>query len=428
MDNSIVRSPKGFLSFYLLLSLLLASCAGLPGIPVTGDPVRVEFGPGYSPQERQARTLDAIWDLIEHNYIYYENADVNWDAIQERYAQRIQMDLSTEEFNDLIHELESELPAGSLAWQSRADRIEAELAISDTYQGIGAIVDFKAENVPHIVILSVISDSPADQAGLQAHDSILSINGEPVLLEEGLGVTERIHGPAGSSVTLEVQTPGRTKRSITVTRGGLVSTSQLQANQIALPDSYFGYLLFPPLMYDALLDDMLTSIQTLTANRHLEGLILDLRVAGSSGGWPLQEMLTVFHDGNIGEFYSRTESQPVNIFGQDILSSQTVPLVVLVGQNTTGLPEILAASLQASERALIIGAPTPGSIETTSSFYLPDGSHAFVASASFRLPSGEELGQNGIKPDVLIEADWDEIVPDADPALEAAIEALGAVQ
>jgi C-terminal processing protease CtpA/Prc len=135
----------------------------------------------------------------------------------------------------------------------------------------------------------------------------------------------------------------------------------------------------------------------------------------------------MFHDGNIGEFYSRTDSQPVSISGQDVLSSQTVPLIVLVGQNTTGFPEILAATLQASKRAVFVGAPTSGSIETSSSFYLPDGSLAFVESASFRLLSGEELGQNGIKPDVLIEADWDEVVPDADPVLEAAIESLGFV-
>jgi C-terminal processing protease CtpA/Prc len=177
-----------------------------------------------------------------------------------------------------------------------------------------------------------------------------------------------------------------------------------------------------------MVDDMLQSLQELAANRHLDGLILDLRVAGSSRGWPLQELLTVFHDGPIGEFYNRAESQAIDITGQDVLSSQTIPLVLLVGSNTTGFPEILAASLQASKRAVVVGAPTSGSIETASSFYLPDGSHLFVESASFRLTSGEEIGQNGIKPDVLIEADWDEVLPDADPVLEAAIEALGVVQ
>jgi carboxyl-terminal processing protease len=431
MNNPFVRFPKVFLPIFILLSLSLAACAGLPlpGISFAGDePANLEFGPSYTPQERQVRTLEAIWTLMEQNYVYYEDADVDWIALKERYSQRVQTELNAEEFEALIHELESELPADSLTWQSRADRIEADLLASESYQGIGAIVDFEEQEVPHVVILSVVSGSPAEKAGLQAHDSILSIDGEPVRPEEGLSVVERIRGPAGSDVTLEVQTPGQSKRSITVTRGELVSTGKLEASQISLANSYFGYLLFPPISYEGLVDDLMKVIQVLTANRHLDGLILDLRVAGSSRGWPLEELLTVFHDGPIGEFYNRAESQRVAITGQDILSSQTVPLAVLVGQNTTGFPEIMAAALQDSERAVIIGAPTSGSIETAASFYLPDGSHAFVESASFRLPGGEELGQNGIKPDVLVEAGWDEVVPDQDPVLDAALEALGSDQ
>ena len=136
----------------------------------------------------------------------------------------------------------------------------------------------------------------------------------------------------------------------------------------------------------------------------------------------------MFSNGVIGEFYNRTESQIISINGQDTFGSQSVPLYVLVGQSTIGFPEILAASLQASKRAVVIGAPTTGTIETASTFYLPDGSQAFVQSTSFRLLSGEEPGLNGIKPNVQIEADWDEVVPSADPVLKAALEALGAEQ
>jgi C-terminal processing protease CtpA/Prc len=99
-------------------------------------------------------------------------------------------------------------------------------------------------------------------------------------------------------------------------------------------------------------------------------------------------------------------------------------LVVLVGQNTTGWPEILAASLQAGDRAEIVGANTPGEVETTASFYLPNGSRVFIESASFRLPNGEELGNSGIRPDVEVEASWDEVLPDSDPVLDAAVELL----
>lgn len=421
--NKYPQKTKFLILSFLLLYLTLA-CAVITGIPVAEQPVSTQLGPGYTAQEHQARTLDAIWNLLEQNYIYYESADVNWDKLRERYDQQVQLGLSAEEFNDLIGELESELPDGSLVWQSRTVRIETDLTDSSTYQGIGAFVAFKAESVPHVVILSVIEGSPAEQAGIRAHDSILSIDGDPVHLEEGLNVVERIRGPAGSPVTLEVQTPGQANRLIIVTRGELESTGKLQVDPIIETDALYGHFLFPPIAYDGLIDDVVQSMQVLTVNRHLDGLILDLRVAGSARGWPLEEMFTAFQDGNIGEFYNRTERQVFNVSGQDMFGSQSVPLVVLVGPNTVGFPEILAASFQANKRAIVIGAATSGAIETTSSFYLPDGSQAYIQSTSFRLLDGEEPGQTGISPDVRIDADWDDVQPDADPVLEAAIKAL----
>ena len=76
------------------------------------------------------------------------------------------------------------------------------------------------------------------------------------------------------------------------------------------------------------------------------------------------------------------------------------------------------------KRATIVGTITPGSVETTSSYYLPDGSRIFVETTSFVLPNGDEIGASGVQPDIQVEAGWDEILPDADPVLEAAIKAL----
>jgi carboxyl-terminal processing protease len=427
VNNLMKRTPNiiVFIPGLILLSFLFSACAGLPGLPaVEEEQAAVDFGPDLARRERQARTLGAIWKVMEQNYIYYESADVDWGALQERYDQRVQVELSVDEFGALIRELEAELPEGSLAWQSRAERIEADLTASSSFQGIGAIVAFKKERIPHVVLLSVIEGSPAEQAGLRAHDSILSIDGEPVRLEEGLSVVERIRGPAGTSVTLEVQTPGRAKRSVTVTRGQIEGGTALQATQVVTRGGRYGYLLFPPVTYEGLIEDVLESMRILTASGRLDGLILDLRVTRSSTGWPLEEMFIVFHDGTVGEFYTRTEDQAFDVRGQDIFGSQSVPLVLLVGPHTIGLAEILAASLQESERAILVGAPTTGSIESASPFYLPDGSLAFVQSASFRLPDGEEPGRNGISPDVRIDTDWDEVVPDDDPVLNAALKAL----
>jgi len=408
------------LSVFLIFSFMASGCAGLVGLeeePVTGD-----FGPAYTPEEHQARTFEALWTNLQDNYIYFESADVEWDSIRDRYLERINSGLTNDEFTDLLNELESDLPDGSLTYQSRAERIETDLGDLSSYEGIGAFVGFDEEPEPHIVLLGVIEGSPAEQAGLKAHDSIFAIDGSPIRLEEGLNVVDRIRGPSGSSVILHVQTPGSPERSVEVKRAKLTSTGKLEAYEI--PDTNYAYMLFPPLAYTGMMDDVLENLQTFTTNKTLEGLILDLRVAGSSRDWPFEALYTMFYNGAIGEFYNREAKQLLQVKGQDVFASQSIPLVILVGQNTQGFPEILAGSLQMHKRATIVGTTTPGLIETTSSYYLPDGSRIFVETTSFVLPNGDEIGTNGVQPDVQVETGWDEILPDTDPVLEAAIETI----
>jgi carboxyl-terminal processing protease len=405
----------------LLASLFLSACAGL--LNEAEKAVGGDYGPTYSTQQHQTRTFEALWSDLKDTYIYYDSADVNWDTLHENYTGRIQAGMTDEEFSAMLHELETKLPTGALVYQSRSERLDTDTQDLSTYEGIGAIISFQAKEVPHIVILDVIAGSPAEKAGLKPHDSIFEIDGNPVLPEEGLTVVNRVRGPAGTTVTLNVKTPGKPERSIEVTRGKLSSSGKLKTYQVK--GTQYGYILFPPVSYTNMYDDVVKSLQTFTTNQKLEGLILDLRVAGSSNAWPLQDLLTLFYDGKIGEFYnSAKQTQPVSVKGQDQYSSQTVPLIILIGKNTSGSPEILSATLQAGKRAMLIGETTPGAIESTSPFYLPDGSRIFIETTSFRLPDGEEFGNSGIKPNVAVEAGWDAVLPNADPVLDAAIEAL----
>jgi carboxyl-terminal processing protease len=241
-------------------------------------------------------------------------------------------------------------------------------------------------------------------------------------LEEGVSATSRIRGPAGSTVKLEVQSPGEAKRTLEVKRGKITGGTKLEAYNIVGTD--YGYLLFPPYEYKGLDQDVFNSLQTLATNHNLKGLILDLRIAGSSPQWPLEVLLTMFQNGKIGEFYNRNEKSDLTVQGQDVVGSQTMPLVILVGDNTRGFSEIFAAAMQLNKRAIVVGAQTPGNVETQTPFYLPDGSRIFVESTSFKLQNGKDLGSDGVIPDVLVDARWDQVTADQDPVLDKAIEIL----
>jgi len=410
-----------FLPFLLLMiSFILSACIGL--LPLEEEPVSGDFGPKTSLQEQQARTFEALWKHLEDNYIYFETADVDWKTLHDKYLERINAGLTADEFNNLMKDLGTELPAGSLVYETRAERIEADTVDTSSYEGIGAFVGFSKDPQPHIVLLAVMDGSPAEQAGLKAHDSILEIDGTPIQLEEGITAVNRVRGPAGSSVTLSIQSPGSTERSIDVKRGKLTSTGKLEATTITRTN--YGYLLFPPVGYSTLLDDVTKSLQTLSTNRILEGVILDLRITGSTRGWPLEDLYNMFYHGALGEFYNRDKKQSVELKGQDVFNSQKVPLIILVGQNTTGFPEILAGSLQMHKRATVIGETTPGAIETASSYYLPDGSEALIETTSFVLPNGDEIGATGVVPDISLQQSWDEVLPNNDPVLDRAIQYL----
>lgn len=404
----------------LITSFILSACIGL--IPLEEQPATGEFGPQTSPQEQQTKTFESLWKNLKDNYIYYETANVDWDALHSKYLARIKTGLAPDDFNSLMKDLEAELPAGSLLYQSRAERIDGDTTDNSSYEGIGAFVGFSKEPQPHIILLAVIEGSPAEKAGLQAHDSIMAIDGNPVLLDEGLNAVDRVRGPAGSTVTLSIQSPGTPERSVEVKRGKLTSTGKLESRMIT--GTNYGYLLFPPIASDTLQADVIQALQNFTTNQKLDGLILDLRIANSSIGWPLEAFYTMFDNGVMGEFYNRKDKQSVKVTGQDMFGSQKVPLVILVGQNTAGFPEAFAASLQANKRAVIIGETTSGTIETTSSYYLPDGSQAFIATTSFALPNGSEIGNTGVVPDIPLEVGWDEVLPQKDPVLDRAVDYL----
>ncbi len=404
----------------LISSLVLSACMGL--MPLQQQAPTGQFGPQTSTQEQQTRTFEALWGDLQSNYIYADTANVNWDALHSKYLEKIQAGLTPDEFVALIKQLQAELPTGTLLYESRAERIQSQTTDS-SYEGIGAFIGFTEQPKPHIVLLDVIKGSPAEQAGLKAHDSIFAIDGTPILLQEGLAAVDRIRGPAGSTVTFEVQSPGAPQRTVQVKRGSLSGTGQLEATKIA--GTNYGYLLFPPVGYDNLLQDVTQALQTLGANQPLDGLVLDLRVASSSGGWPLQELDGLFDTGTLAEAYNRKSTQPIDAQTQDVSNSQKVPLVILVGKNTEGFPEILAGSLQLHKRATVIGETTPGAIATAASFYLPDGSQVFVESTSFRLqPGSQEIQNTGIVPDISVNAGWDQVLPGQDPVLDHAIQYL----
>jgi carboxyl-terminal processing protease len=371
---------------------------------------------------RQQSILTELVALLDEGYLYPDYGGVEWETQASRVEERITAGLTDEEFRAALEALVLLLPPGTASYTSREERVQAEFDVSNTYEGIGAFVSIRAEPEPRILLLSVMDPSPAATAGLQAHDAIYAVDGTAVSREEGLTVIDRVRGPAGTKVVLEVASPEQARRQVTVERGKVAIGDSLQGGILA---PGLIYLLVPVSVDGSLFDTLADLLQTmLEQDQTAVGLVIDLRIAGSSLEWPLSEMLRLLGDGSVGHFNSRTGIQPLDVQGTDFADSQSLPLAILVGPDTRGAPEVFAAALQAIGRGAVVGLPTSGSVLSFQSHILPDGSLLTFAESSFVTPDGTDLSLSGLTPDVIVELDWDQVQPGSDPVLLKAIELL----
>jgi carboxyl-terminal processing protease len=391
-------------------------CSAVTSLSATPVPTAA---PTLSAAERHLSVFETIWETVRDQYVRTDYDGVDWEVIGQTYRAQVSAGLSEADFADAMRAMLAELPTGQASYQTRAERLEAETSATSTYQGIGAFISFRVAPEPHVVILSVIQDSPAELAGLKAHDSIYLIDGAAISADEATTVVNRIRGPAESSVTLTVETPGEGRREVIVPRGRITAVDFLRGRYDT--DLEIAYYRLPVTSTGRDAELIAQDLADIPAEANLRGIILDLRVARNSGAaWPLAELLALFGNGDLGEFYGRDSTDLLTITGQAVGQSQTAPLILLVGPDTEGSPEIFAGALRGARRAVLIGLPTPGAVQGFSEIALPDGSRFFLATSSFRTPDGVDLATSGLQPDVQVNSDWDQVTTDSDPALEAA--------
>ena len=372
----------------------------------------------------QIRVFDEMWTLLREHYVYGDLHGIAWNELRERYRPLVVNLLSRSDFPDTVRQMLAELPPLAARWETRDERIRLELEDPSAYEGIGAYVAFREEPAPRIILLSVMPGSPADRAGLRPHDAVTAVNGIPVRREEGPDAVSRIRGPAGEPVVLRVSSVDRAARDVIVERGRVQLEEVLNTLSYGVlqPDRV-GYLLFPRVSSETLVTETVGSLEEFSAAGEVSGIILDLRIA-SGLRWPLVPLLSLFSDAAHGELYTAQGSQRISVEGYDLNGSQAVPLVVLIGPDTAGLPEVLAAALQARRRATVVGLSTPGDVESFVDFVLPDGSILSIMTSAYQSAAGREVGLDGVQPDVRASLDWDEVSERTDPVRNTAVSVL----
>lgn len=372
-------------------------------------------------QEEQLHILDRLTSIVEDVYVYPDYNGRNWNEIQARYRSKIEAGLDTMSFYNEMDAMIEELGDEHSFFLSpqEVDEAEAELRGDLEFVGVGIYGRTDLER-QRLIVISTFPGSPAEYGGIQHHDSILLVNGHPI----GEKGAELLSGPQCSAVVLTVQSPGEEPRDVMLVQYVIEGGIPIDARLVPTSDgSKIGYI-FIPSFFDETLPGQIAN--ALNEFGPLDGLLLDVRMNGGGSSSVAYPILEFFISGRLGRFVGRTSQRILEIEANEIHNSQTVPLVVLVSEDTASFGEIFAGILQDAGRARVVGEPSLGNMEVLHGYGFEDGSQLWLASETFYSAfSDANWEETGIIPDVHAFAEWDTFYFETDPSIAAAVTLLG---
>ena len=271
---------------------------------------------------------------------------------------------------------------------------ELETDLSGELTGIGVEIGFNADN--NLSVISVIDDSPAEQAGLRAGDLIEKIDDQDATKLTTSGAAKLIRGDEGTTVKLTVIRDGEEKE-FTAKRTKIDNPSV----KWEIKDG-IGY------MRISTFGDDTTALAEQAANdfvdHNVKGVVLDLR--SNTGGYVdaaqgvaslwLKPGATITEERS-----SRGTLARVQATGGDVL--RDMPTVVLIDGATASASEITAGALRDNAGAKLVGTQSYGKGLVQEVIELTNGDILKVTVAKWYTPSGDNINKEGLKPDVKVD-------------------------
>jgi len=267
---------------------------------------------------------------------------------------------------------------------------------SSSYQGIGVVVQEDKDD-GMITIVQVYDGGPAQQAGLAVGDKIVAVGDMQVTADEMDTAIDMIKGVSGTEVTISVE------------RAGQVNEYTLERAYIEVPDLEYqmigediGYIWLYE-FDDASSENFKDALSDLQS-QGMKGLLLDLR--RNPGGYlhSCTEIADLFlPEGLIVTRVDRKGNEESVYSDKDSLG---IPLVVLINKYSASASELLSGAIQDYGVGTIVGTTSfgKGTVQTTR-YYEEDGSALYFTIAHYLTPSGRNVNEVGITPDIEVELD-----------------------
>jgi carboxyl-terminal processing protease len=247
-------------------------------------------------------------------------------------------------------------------------------------------------------VISPQDGSPAAAAGIKPGDLIFSIDKEPTYDLTLSEVEQKLRGPAGSEVVLNLRRGNESLVDLTIKR----QPYKLQTVVARLEGGNIGYLRMAgfdngtqPALASAIQD-----IRQRTGNKVI-GFILDLRNnPGGNFDAAVAAADALLDKGDIVVIKGRKPADTKKISATPGDLAKSLPLVALVNGGTAREAELFAGALQDNHRAVLLGSKTFGESSIENLIPLGSGGAIRLTTARFTTPSGREIQGKGIEPDL----------------------------
>ena len=267
------------------------------------------------------------------------------------------------------------------------------------FGGLGIEITMEAGLVK---IITPIEGTPADEAGVQAGDFIVKIDGKQVKGMSLLDAVNLMRGKVGTDIEITVRRPEVEDELIFKITRDIIKIREVSA-EVKDNTGYIRLRAF---------NEQTTNQLTKQLNKlpkNLDGYILDLR--NNPGGLLSQaiKVTETFLDG--GEIVSTRgrDKNDIKIFNAkkgDKINNK--PLIVLINQGSASASEIVSGALKDHKRAILLGEKSFGKGSVQSIIPLKNQGGLRLTTARYYLPSGESIHEKGVEPDITVKRNKDD--------------------
>lgn len=354
--------------------------------------------------------LAAVDELYRNYYIYDVDDEAVSDAILYGYVagtgDRYGQYLSREDFQEYMD-----------------DR-------GGTMVGIGAHVNYNYD-YQAIELLGIMPNSPALEAGLEAGDLIVGVNGKDVSELGYYGTIAAVRGEEGTEVELTIWHPGSdgkySAKKVSVRRAAVDNETVLCHLYAGKSDKKIGIVTI--LEFDSVTTEQFTDAVEKMKEQGAEAFVFDVR---DNPGGNLDVISAILDmllpEGPIIRIHYKSGEE-------EVLSSDAacldMPMAVLVNGNTASAAELFSSAIQDYGLGTLVGTQTYGKGTMQTTLSLGDGSALVLSVAHYDPPVSGNYDGVGVTPDVVVELSKESAVTNrfkradtADEQLQAAIAVL----